>query len=63
MKTAQDQNITLEQRTHRKELVYKSVNMNDLDVFVRMLYKDSYWRIDNHTDIHIVYYILCCSYF
>jgi len=29
------------QRTHQKELISKSVNLNDRDLFVCMLYKDS----------------------
>jgi len=30
--------------------------MNGRDLFVRMLYKDSYWHVDNHTDIHMFYF-------
>ena len=38
---SKDQNITLWQRTHQKELIPKSVNMNDRNVFVRILYPNT----------------------
>jgi len=53
----------LRQRTHQKELISKSVKKSDRHFFVRMLYKDSYWHIGNHTDNRILIFVLCYSWF
>jgi len=45
------------QRTHQKELISKSVNLNDRDFFVRMLNKDSY-RLQLTFTCFILFYFM-----